>query len=577
MTSNQIEKQKADEQKRHQREDERIKEKGINVKGLNDLAGNLVKARGDSIKGATGIIKYMNDPSWYNLNKQSVQDVARFSFGTPLGSANADEIWSSSGTSASVLQLKTPGVMAIHFGFAPGNTSGVESDAVNVAAKNIYAYVRHANSGSRNYEAVDLMMYLLAMDSAISYGAMLQRIYSVAMEAKSENWYYPKAMLYALGVNPDDIISNLAQLRAYINQYNIRINSFNVPNNLPYFVRHAWLCSTIYKDHEIKRSQVYTFVPDYFFVFDSTSRSGSSLIATSWSSAPGSQTLSQLISYGNNMLDTLIAEEDIGIMSGDILKAYGESAMYRAQEITDSYHIETVFSMEVLSQITNATLNGPVDMNTASVWQTASGIIFQGKLGASDTGNVVGVRCEVPIALGDPSAKTHHGPESQVRVLNLYKDSPEPDEVMVSTRLTNTWSIENPSTETAPFKRVLGTHGTEFTTFADIVFYGAGNSQILSVEVQDQDFVSSSQATGAVQEKNYLIGTVPAFDWAPRIRWNVLSTGSTTEIYSLGYDNMDYANFVLVNDNNLRGLHDVASLSEFGVPVMKSEKPSKAQ
>lgn len=73
-------------------------------------------------------------------------------------------------------------------GFVPsiGRTSG-ESSPANVASKNIYSFVRFANSGRTNYEATDLMMFLLAMDNAYMYAGYLIRIYGIIMKNDPSN------------------------------------------------------------------------------------------------------------------------------------------------------------------------------------------------------------------------------------------------------------------------------------------------------------------------------------------------------------------------------------------------------
>lgn len=50
-----------------------------------------------------------------------------------------------------------------------GSTREGEFSAINIAAKNTFAVVRYENSGATNYEAVDMMMYLIAVIDAYKY------------------------------------------------------------------------------------------------------------------------------------------------------------------------------------------------------------------------------------------------------------------------------------------------------------------------------------------------------------------------------------------------------------------------
>lgn len=128
--------------------------------------------------------------------------------------------------------------MAIRYIPTIGTSSSAEASAANIAAKNIYSYVRYANSGARNYEANDLMMYLLAMDSAYTFYAYLCGIYSAAKNANGANWYQPVTMVTALGADYKSVSRNLANMRAYINQFAQRLSAFYVPSQMPIYSRH---------------------------------------------------------------------------------------------------------------------------------------------------------------------------------------------------------------------------------------------------------------------------------------------------------------------------------------------------
>ena len=101
-----------------------------------------------------------NDPAYYALNSQLLVDAASHAFSDATGTKIP---WSTKGYNEHLIVpdiASIPGVMS--FRIAP--TVGISTDqssAVNVAARNIYSYVRHANSGHSNYDAPDLMMYLL--------------------------------------------------------------------------------------------------------------------------------------------------------------------------------------------------------------------------------------------------------------------------------------------------------------------------------------------------------------------------------------------------------------------------------
>lgn len=97
------------------------------------------------------------------MNPQLVKDVASLSFRTPLGSPSG---LPSRSNPVGRDRRSIPGIMNLYFVPTIGSSTAGESSAINIAAKNIYSFVRHENSGRINYDAPDLMLYLLALDSA---------------------------------------------------------------------------------------------------------------------------------------------------------------------------------------------------------------------------------------------------------------------------------------------------------------------------------------------------------------------------------------------------------------------------
>jgi hypothetical protein len=69
-------------------------------------------------------------------------------------------------------------------------------------------------------------------------------------------------------------------------------------------------------------------------------------------------TVSALWGIGRDLIDAMLSQEDVGIMSGDILKAYGSDKLYRFAQLPDEYAIAPVYSEEVLSQFHNTEFTG---------------------------------------------------------------------------------------------------------------------------------------------------------------------------------------------------------------------------
>lgn len=602
MTQNQIELKKLSEQNRTNKENEEIKKEGNRVSERNEtkkLAGSITS----SIFGLAG--KAMNDKTWYNKFKQYTQDVARLPFGQPLGTSfrfSANHY------------MNFPGILAIHYVPSIGNSNASESSAINTAAKQIYAWIRHANSGRSNYEANDLMIYLLTMGMSFSTLASFARIYSLLNSAKVENRYWTYSMLQAAGVNtnlnnPKSLVNNISQFRAIVNRYSMLFNAFYVPKTFTYYDRQIWMNSSIFKDSEIKKSQNYIYVCDIYPRFNAESGT----ITFVPMPELDIDTVTQVL---EDMYNHLITSEDIGIISGDILKAYGESGLWNIVSIPDNYHVEAVYSLEILSQINNAIPWGyflsrkagaPQGGSVGSgIYQDEDGKLYQGWFTLNADGTLdfatpdfelLTVYQSLPLPTGqtDSDASKRAAILNRLEVgkravLNFYKDSPDPDDIMVATRMTvcpskfsasNTinWKIvgapDLPSNQYM-LTAVIDNSGSEIPTYMRLYqldvneLTGDTSPQSNSSDLQymSTNLIDFSETNSVVSINKVL--TYSKFDWAPQLLFiQTIVKGSTpaedNSIDSIRFYS-DVANYTIIDSENIRQMHDNAMLSEFSIP-----------
>lgn len=553
MTSNQINKQRADqdnaaklrenatqrkalkEQQRHNKATEHIQKFSAVGKVATDTFGNLVS-------GAKTIGALANDPAWYNLNKQMVADAASISFKSPLmyGLGTMDlQISNTQSPRGSVVAL---GVIP-SIGIRHSGTIGAPSTPTNFAtlcAQNIYAWVRHANSGASNYEPADLMMYLFAMDAAYSFYAWGRSIYRLANSFSGDNLTLIQDISNAINVDVSDFRSNLASFRWYLNSVATRLNALAVPSKFPYFNRHIWMFSNLFKDDNTRKSSIYLFYPEKIGLFEPTSgriqyQSPSQLLVS------GLWEYHEFVSVMDRILSNLLAVEDIGIINGDIRKAYG-SDLFMIEETPVDDYIDPIYSAEVLSQISCATLVGTLKNDTCDICQY-NGTIYQGTYVESGTPTVSQYYPNISVA--DGSAYTR-----RQFIVNLYKDDPTPDDVMVATRLMAEYGYATESQTT--HRLVIGT-GSEFITTATVVYYGDNTSS--STKTSIYDYVSRFGAGVAA--------VLYQFDWFPSFIGNPDSAATTT-FYTIIPDLSVYA---LIDDVVLHNIHSTALLSEFYIPT----------
>lgn len=179
----------------------------------------------------------VNDISWYQKNPDLLRAAGNLSFANALGSG-IDLTNANCTAKLANDEQRIPGIAIVHTITGPGLSRDATS-GVNIAMRNLYSFVRHANSGHSNYDPVDLMLYLLAMDEAYMVYYRAVRAYGAMFTFNTVNRYAPKALVEALGFDYEDINSNLATFRYAINAFAARINAYAVPTNMPLFKRHA--------------------------------------------------------------------------------------------------------------------------------------------------------------------------------------------------------------------------------------------------------------------------------------------------------------------------------------------------
>jgi hypothetical protein len=294
-----------------------------------------------------------NDPAWYGANSELLRDACSIPYswavGTPIDLQNPLN------ATAIDRKITIPGIQTIKL--MPSVGASVDpSSPINIASNANYTFVRHENSGSSNYDAPDLMMYIMAMTQVYSYICFLQRCYGIATLFAQKNRYLPTALLKAAGVDAEAIQSNLADFRYNINVLINKAASFAVPNTMPIFNRQAFIYSNLYTEGESIKDQLYQYAPASFWKFEwDAVTSKSKLVAVPFTAANGAS-VSALIAYGNDMLSRLIYDEEINIMSGDILKAYGADRVIKLAPLTTDFPIVPIYNLEVLEQMKNATI-----------------------------------------------------------------------------------------------------------------------------------------------------------------------------------------------------------------------------
>jgi len=560
------------EQREGRKERYRTQRRGQNL----DFGKTVV---GKSMDIGTAAIGLANDPWWYSADKQLLEDTARFPFGSPLGMP----LNFSPEISVATQNEAVPGPM--HIIYAPRYLK----DAVTTAARNVYAFVRHANSGSANYDPQDLMMMMLGMSSIYEGIAWLKRVYSIILTAKGHNRYWPEQLLNALGIKDSDAyITEPSKLRYRLNKLIMRTNALYVPSIFPLYLRRVWMSGSIFKDTSVKKSQNYMFSPAGYYIYDEQ-RNKMTFNLYAYASSQMSQSadynpsdladnvIEDVFVSLETALDTLFQSESIGIMTGDIYKAYGEHGLVTIDSVDDTYHVEAVYSAEVLSQIGSATIQS-MDATQANtviqgtgtllnswdlVQDVGTGTLYQGFIaGTLPHGDKVTCSCAV-----DVTEPTVHRISNTKGIINMYKDDVSADDAMVASRLISltTEIAMNTSTPVNVTQIVAG--GTEVIVgVTTVTLRYARNSGILSDVVLTplkgyyalNKTLKSIKLSLIADARRYFM-----YDWAPQVYGCIL--GSNVEST---FPLFDVQNYYQVQPADLEAMTSVALYSMLAVPQL---------
>jgi hypothetical protein len=526
-----------------------------------------------------------NDPAWYGVSGQMVADTARLSFNHPAGlphhiiPSSTDLSFIDDRLYPHFDERSVPGIFQMEIAYGPG-TSANETSAVNLAAKNIYTFVRHVNSGASNYDSPDLMLYLLALDSAYALYAELVRVYGILRTYRQSNMYLPRVLTASLGYNHRSLISSLPRLRYIINTFVRKIGSRPVPGNLNIMKRHTWMFSNLFTDATSNKAQFYHFVPYGHYYYEETEGAGKlvfnsrgALVAKAWDEVgPTSRPTSDYywdiddIEYLCEFIaNRILASEDLGIISGDVLKAYG-SNIFMLSEIGDDLTIEAIHSPEVLSQIHNSRAVGDlVNMDITQDASIGSGALLWEPLCADQ---YRGIRTD------DQSTDPRIVWSDINLPLDLWSDNPTPDEVMVATRLTARYDSRRKSWINDTTWRAYVVGGTEFPARYRVwsinkTETGYGYWNITSDQWRH---ISTNMLSGVHSIKKLLedVDHISVFDWHPHLRWWACENGEDANTIGNKWQNLnnfgDIDNVIYVESSTLERMDRTAVLSEWDVP-----------
>lgn len=497
-----------------------------------------------------------NDVSWYTSSPSLVKAAGSFPFSNNIGT-QINTHWDYINENHS--STAVPGIITFPYVPVIGGASEANSP-VNIAMRSMYTFVRHVNSGHTNYDAPDLMLYILAMDSAYAHYANAVRAYGLIRTYSTVNRYLPKALLENLGFDYDDLYGQMANFNYWLNSFAYKLGALCVPGSMSYVTRHFWLSSNVYTDAPDLKAQMYAFYPSSYYVYDEKSGPGKLVIKK----YPAKMTLDHLIQIGNAILDPILSSEDLNIMSGDILKAFGADKVIKISPISEAYTVQPMYNEEVLVQIENALLFPSTLLNIPDITQDSTvngGYLLQNITG--DMGHVNPVSHTVD-SLGLLPDK---------HIINMHIPDVSPEMMMVATRL-HPHIFVTPGSADQVAKFSMGAVGSEVLLQARLVYMSNTSAEYSRIHFTSS-MVMNVSASATESTPDYivtLLTKLSAFSHRPIMYLGSAATEDLTinggmDVNFLGFD-VDFNNYTLIDYDELYNMHQTALLSEFVVPEM---------
>lgn len=514
--------------------DSKYGKKATNTRGRRNASS---RRQNDSkgVKNDKVTTSRLNDPGMYSLNEQMLKDSASLAYGVPLGTVHDLDLHGVVPSGSTGLQL--PGICTISVDLTLGASVNAAS-ALNLSTFGLYSWVRHANSGHANYDAPDLMLYIGAMDSIHACLAWFKRLYGVANLYHVYNRYYPRSIVEAMGVDFDDLIEKLPTLRYFINNMCAKLGSMAVPAGMRLMQRHQWLFEGIYLDGPLAKAQTYLFNPHSFLVFKENTGPGelSHLAVRHWvAKEDGIQPIETFMTAFEEMVNAVITSEDMNIMSGDLLKAYGLGGIIKVVGIESTYTVLPSSLDEVLSQINNLVVMPAIQSGDKLVTQTEDGKLIS-KL----------------------TFRTRDFNYDHKRFVNLYKDEVQPADTMVATRLM---LIPTAVTEEAD-----GTFTYQFDEFGTEVVHQMTISHLdlkgslVTVDIETDRIANTDNAFAILG----MVALMSNFSMHPIVY--SYNGSEDNPLFTVG----NIMNFTEISDVALNKMHMTAVYSELEVPKVGS-------
>lgn len=225
---------------------------------------------------------------------------------------------------------RVPGVYAVTFAPLFGRATGIQTDPVNLAARNMWMNLRSLYSNRIPYTAGAIVKYSMALDSLLTAFQWVKRAYGVVFAYDVRNRYVPDALLKAMGLDYQDFRANLPDIKVFLNKLASQLSVFGVPTELRFILDHIDATAHIYMDDETSTAQYIVYSPEFYWKMNWAEGKLESYSLVDYNQltdptatlAPWSTVRDRFTA----LVEAFVNNEDVYMIASDMMRLYGNLA-----------------------------------------------------------------------------------------------------------------------------------------------------------------------------------------------------------------------------------------------------------
>lgn len=265
-----------------------------------------------------------------------------------------------------------PGIMTINYLPNVGYTDADSNSAVNRAFTSLYGNLYAQTTGTPPITQADLALFMTSFSNIAGLIGHAKRILGVSQLYDSRNYYFPKALLLSLGVDPKDVIGKQDLLRMELNDYIQSFNNLCIPDFMSIYRRQYALAHNVYADEDSVESSLFVFRPAYYYKYVDTEMKLQCIELGSG--------MTVLMNAINTCLQAWRNSSDLGLIAGTIQRGFKDANFITLDYSVSGDVVIPVVDRNITWQINNC-LATQLNNTTLDVTQDvlANALVFKPK------------------------------------------------------------------------------------------------------------------------------------------------------------------------------------------------------